>query len=325
MSEELYQSTGVRDVRILVSRASSVQEYTLDDLAKNDQLLAYRNFVLAITTDENSSGSKKKSKKKLENVQVVHRAAGRDLPETAVKARSGGRYEIQQLFRGRNDLTVTVEGAKEPLVIPVYYKGTLIEWVDSFLKAFILVVILKTFVIQAFFIPTGSMRDTLLPSDYILVEKVSGLFSRPKRGDVIVFQYPEDPTKDFIKRKAADQGEKVRMQAKQLYLDGKCLDESSYVVHKDRHIYIDPTLSPQGYLRDNFPETEIPPGHNLALGDNRDNSQDSRFWGTLPDYRLKGRALLTYWPFRRMGWIRPQVGVPHEQCPPLPGPTRPTP
>lgn len=243
-------------------------------------------------------------------IELEHRVAGKLLPDGAIKKAQGGKFRVK-LFRGRNDFTVRVEGHDEAYEFPVYYKSVAMEWVESLLKALILVVVVKTFVIQAFFIPTGSMEDTLFPSDYILVEKVTGLFHEPARGDVIVFQFPEDPTKDFIKRKIGDDGDVLWMREKQLYMNGQCMQED-YVVHKDQTQY------PRDYvtLRDHWDAPRaVPPGHSYALGDNRDNSRDSRFWGPLPDYRLKGRALCIYWPPRRWRLIRPQLGRALDSCP----------
>jgi signal peptidase I len=256
-------------------------------------------------------------KKKAKGQIIVKQSlGGRSLPSRAVKERSEYRFHlIDGLFRGRNDLTVQV-GDREPFHFPLYYKTTPVEWAEALLKALILVVVVKTFVIQAFFIPTGSMEDTLFPSDYILVEKVTGLFRRAHTGDVIVFQYPKDPTKDFIKRKAADQGDKIAMFRKQLYVDDKCLDEHEYAVHKKDEYF--PIGTPYGLgRRDNFESFVVPEKHSWAMGDNRDNSQDSRFWGALPDYRMKGRALAIYFPFRRWRFIRPEHGIPREpgDCP----------
>lgn len=255
-------------------------------------------------------------KKEKGQIRVRQSLAGKELPEEAVKERNDLRFMLRDgLFRGRNDLTVEVPG-HEPFCFPLYYKTWTVEWAEALLKALILVVVIKTFVVQAFFIPTGSMEDTLFPSDYILVEKVTSLFHRPARGDVIVFQYPEDPTKDFIKRKVADQGDRIAMFRKQFYKDEKCLDEHEYAVHKKKEYF--PVGSPYGLARrDNFETLVVPEGHSWAMGDNRDNSQDSRFWGPLPDFRMKGRALAIYFPLQRWRLIRPEYGTPREpgDCP----------
>jgi signal peptidase I len=294
------------------------REVSLEDLRNNDHILNSEapTVRVRLPDEEDADADKKKKGKKkrkggggkgLPGVTVEHRWNGRSLPEDAVREKNDGRYGLS-LFRGRNEVVVTVAGQAEPFVFPIFYRTSLCEWVESLVKALVLVVIVKTFVVQAFFIPTGSMEDTLFPSDYILVEKVTGLFERPKTGDVIVFQYPEDPTKDFIKRKVADQGDVIEMRRKSYLVNGECLEED-FAVHKE------PQLWPRGTMRDSWGPVEVPPAHSFAMGDNRDRSKDSRFWGPLPDYRLKGRALAIYYPFSRWGFIRPEVGAAGGECP----------
>jgi signal peptidase I len=160
---------------------------------------------------------------------------------------------------------------------------------------------LRAFVIQAFRIPSESMRDTLLIGDFLFVNKfeygpkipfthvrLPGLRA-PKTGDVIVFQFPQDPSKDFIKRCIATGGQTLEIREKQLSLDGKVLKEP-YVIHTD------PSVRPAGYEnRDNFGPLTVEPGKLFMMGDNRDNSNDSRYWGTLEMDLVKGRAMFLYW------------------------------
>ena len=175
------------------------------------------------------------------------------------------------------------------------------EYVEAALWALALTMFLRAFVIQAFRIPSESMRDTLLIGDFLFVNKfeygpkipfthvrLPGLRA-PKTGDVIVFQFPQDPSKDFIKRCIATGGQTLEIREKQLSLDGKVLKEP-YVIHTD------PSVRPAGYEnRDNFGPLTVEPGKLFMMGDNRDNSNDSRFWGTLPIDLVKGRAMFLYW------------------------------
>ena len=175
------------------------------------------------------------------------------------------------------------------------------EYVEAALWALALTMFLRAFVIQAFRIPSESMRDTLLVGDFLFVNKfeygpkipfthvrLPGL-RQPRHGDVIVFQYPQDPSKDFIKRCIATAGQTLQVKNKDLWLDGKKLNEP-YVIHTD------PNLRPAGYDdRDNFGPLTVKPNELFMMGDNRDNSNDSRYWGTLDMDLVKGRAMFLYW------------------------------
>lgn len=185
------------------------------------------------------------------------------------------------------------------------------EYVEATLWAVVLVVLLRAFVIQAFRIPSESMLNTLLVGDFLFVNKfeygpkipfthvrLPGLRA-PKRGDVIVFQYPQDPSKDFIKRCIATGGETIEVRDKQVYVDGRGLDEP-YVIH------IDPNIRPAGYdVRDNFGKYTVSAGNLFMMGDNRDNSNDSRFWGPVNMDLVKGRAMFLYWSWdSQRNWPR---------------------
>jgi len=175
------------------------------------------------------------------------------------------------------------------------------EYVEAALWALALTMFLRAFVIQAFRIPSESMRDTLLVGDFLFVNKfeygpkipfthvrLPGLRA-PKRGDVIVFQFPQDPSKDFIKRCIATGRQTLDIHDKQVSVDGKLLKEP-YVIHTD------PNVRPAGYEnRDNFGPVTVEPGKLFMMGDNRDNSNDSRYWGTLDMDLVKGRAMFLYW------------------------------
>ena len=185
--------------------------------------------------------------------------------------------------------------------MPTRTRSVLREYVEAALWALVITLFLRAFVIQAFRIPSASMENTLLIGDFLFVNKfeygpkipfthirLPGL--RPlRRGDVIVFQFPQDPSKDFIKRMIGRGGETIEIHDKVVSVDGKPLVEP-YAVHSD------PTVRRAGYdLRDNFGPVTVPPGEMFMMGDNRDNSNDSRFWGTLPMDLVKGRAMFLYW------------------------------
>jgi signal peptidase I len=199
--------------------------------------------------------------------------------------------------------------------------GDLIGSVQSLLGTVIIAIFVITFVVQAFQIPSESMENTLLVGDYLLVNKLvyggGGFFDflmpyqKIKRGDIIVFHYPVDPTQHFVKRVIGLPGDRLRMVNKTVFINGKPLNEP----------YVDPQLlqPPNNMFRDNFPRTDIPAiglegkwwlemrklvedgeliipeGHYFVMGDNRDNSQDSRYWGFVPRANIVGRPLVIYW------------------------------
>jgi signal peptidase I len=175
------------------------------------------------------------------------------------------------------------------------------EYVEAALWALVITLFLRAFVIQAFRIPSESMKDTLLVGDFLFVNKfeygpkipfthirLPGL-RQPRRGDVIVFQYPENPSKDYIKRCIATGGETLEIKNKAVSVNGLALQEP-YAIHSD------PTVKPAGYdYRDNYGPYVVPGGEMFMMGDNRDNSHDSRYWGTLNMDLVKGRAMFLYW------------------------------
>ncbi|MFP3939679.1 MAG: signal peptidase I [Thermoanaerobaculia bacterium] len=181
------------------------------------------------------------------------------------------------------------------------------EVLEALLVALVFAVFARTWVVQAFQIPTGSMEDNLLVGDHILVNKfVYGptlyaledvlLPIRPvRRGDVVVFKFPEAPRRDFIKRCVARGGDRVEVADKLLHLNGRPVEEP-YVQLIDPTTYPESPFVPDHYQdRDQFGPFRVPPGHLFCLGDNRDNSHDSRFWGPVDRRLVKGRALLIYW------------------------------
>jgi signal peptidase I len=210
--------------------------------------------------------------------------------------------------------------APEEADTPPFKKSVPREYLESVVVAVILALFIRTFVVQAFKIPTGSMETNLLVGDHLLVNKVvyspslggfedALLPKKPiKRGHVIVFKYPQNPPQDFIKRVIGLPGETVEIRNKVVYIDGKPLDEP--YVHFEQ-----PPLSPNDpeYGRisgDSWGPEVVPEGQLWVLGDNRDNSKDSRYWGFLPIDQVKGRALLVYWSYaasrgeyQRTGWL----------------------
>ena len=181
------------------------------------------------------------------------------------------------------------------------------EWIESIIIAFILAMIIRVFLVQAFKIPTGSMRTTLMEGDIILVNKLiygakipfTNLrlpgFRQPKRGDVIVFIYPEDPKKDFIKRLIGLGGETVEIKNGTIYINGSPLLEPLF---SSRYYYNRGRFAGEGE------KILVPWNSFFVLGDNSASSQDSRYWGFVPKKNILGEAILIYWPPRRIRIIK---------------------
>jgi len=189
-------------------------------------------------------------------------------------------------------------------------KSTLREYYEALLIAVIFVNFARIFVFQAFKIPTGSMIDNLLIGDHIIVNKFiygpsDGAPLRKffalreiRRGDVIVFRFPNDPDTDFVKRVVGLPGETLTIRDKTVFIDGRKLDEP-YTLFLDSQIYsLQPSLPEPFRSRDQYGPYTVPPGQYFAMGDNRDRSNDSRFWGPVARELIKGRAFLVYWSFR---------------------------
>jgi len=190
-------------------------------------------------------------------------------------------------------------------------KSTFREYAESILIAVLLALFIRTFIVQAFKIPSGSMIQTLLVGDHILVNKfIYGpripytpyrLFhlKKPKRGEVVVFLEPTERKKDFIKRVIGLPGETLQVINRKVYIDGKPLEESLYTY------FSNPSY---GRELDNFGPLKIPEDSYFMMGDNRENSSDSRVWGPVPFHLVKGKAFLIYWswdgPNRRVEWGR---------------------
>ncbi|TYT75971.1 signal peptidase I [Desulfobotulus mexicanus] len=176
------------------------------------------------------------------------------------------------------------------------------ENVEAIVIAVVLALLIRTFAVQAFKIPSGSMLETLQIGDHILVNKLAyGLNvpffgeavlggKMPSHGDVIVFAYPEDSSKDFIKRVVGVEGDVIEIRNKQLYRNGEVVPDEPYAWHVDTTVYRR-EITP----RDNMGPVRVPEGKLFTMGDNRDSSSDSRFWGYVDIRELKGRAFMIYW------------------------------
>jgi signal peptidase I len=187
-----------------------------------------------------------------------------------------------------------------------FQKSTLREYFESIVIAVILALFVRTWVVQAFKIPTGSMENNLLIGDHLLVnkfmfgptatgpEKTLLPMRDPRRGDVVVFKYPDEPERDFIKRVIGLPGETLELRNKKVYINGQPLDEP--YVH-----FLEPASEGQEVtsfdVRERYGPVRVPEGQYFVMGDNRDNSQDSRYWGFLPRHYIKGKALMIYWSY----------------------------
>ena len=190
-----------------------------------------------------------------------------------------------------------------------YSKSTVREYFESIAIAVILALFVRTFAVQAFKIPTGSMENSLLIGDHLLVNKFvfaptefdfeAMLLPTRKvaRGNVVVFKYPDDPSRDFIKRIIGLPGEIIELQNKNVYIDGNILDEG-YTKFLELPLE-DPSKPDQNNfdVRRQYGPVTIPANQYFVMGDNRDNSQDSRYWGFLPREYIKGEAMLIYWSY----------------------------
>lgn len=191
-------------------------------------------------------------------------------------------------------------------------KSNIRENIEAIIIAVILALFIRTFIIQAFKIPSGSMKNTLLIGDHILVNKfVYGIkipftdgktlisLSDPEPKDIVVFKYPEDPKKDFIKRVIGVAGDTIEIKDKQLFVNGNLQEDEPYAIYKD------PRMIPAQFtVRDNFGPVTVPQNSLFVMGDNRDNSHDSRFWGFVDLKAVRGKAFIIYW-----SWNREAFGV----------------
>jgi signal peptidase I len=185
-----------------------------------------------------------------------------------------------------------------------FKKSTVREYFESIVIAVILALFVRTWVVQAFKIPTGSMENNLLIGDHLLVnkfvfgpagaERVLLPMRDIRRRDIVVFKYPNEPQRDFIKRVIGLPGETLELRNKKVYINGEPLDEP--YVH-----FLEPASDSQEVtsfdVRERYGPVRVPDGQYFVMGDNRDNSQDSRYWGFLPRGYIKGKALMIYWSY----------------------------
>jgi signal peptidase I len=176
------------------------------------------------------------------------------------------------------------------------------EYLESLVIALILTLIVKCSVVEAYKIPSGSMEDTLLIGDFLLANKfIYGAkvpllpvhlpaIREPKPGDIVIFKYPRDPDVNYIKRCVATEGQTVEIKEKVLYVDGEKFIDQPLVKYTERN-----PVSVSRDIRDNFGPYKVPPGHLFMMGDNRDNSADSRYWGPLPRELVLGKAMIIHW------------------------------
>ena len=184
------------------------------------------------------------------------------------------------------------------------------EYLEAIVIAVLFLGFTNTFVIKTFFIPSGSMEETLQVGDHLFVnryifgaaptalERTLLPLRAPRRGDIVIFRSPKQPTVDLVKRLVGLPGDTIQAIDKRLYVNGKRVEDDAYVVHKDPRLYPDrPGVDLERRQRDNFGPILVPEGHYFCLGDNRDESYDSRYWGAVPKRYLKGRAFLIYWSY----------------------------
>lgn len=184
-------------------------------------------------------------------------------------------------------------------------KSRLRENIEAILIAVVLALFIRTFIVQAFKIPSGSMKQTLLVGDHILVNKfIYGVklpftdktiipVKDPKRGDIVVFKFPMEPEKDFIKRVIGTEGDVVEIRDKHVYVNSESFD-------MDCAMFTDPHIFPGHFQpRDNFGPVTVPPDNIFVMGDNRDHSYDSRFWGFVDLKAVRGKAFIIYWSWNK--------------------------
>jgi len=183
---------------------------------------------------------------------------------------------------------------KRVYALPHTWRTSIVETLDASIFAALLSLLIITFVVQAFYIPSGSMEPTLQVDDRILVSKFSYRLGRIARGDVIVFHYPLNPGKDFVKRVVALGGERVELRDGVVRINEQPITE----------LYPTALAAGDRACTTSYGPQKIPPGQLFVLGDNRCNSEDSRFFGFVPAGNVVGKALLVYWPPQRIGLVR---------------------
>ncbi len=220
---------------------------------------------------------------------------------------------MPRVTKGRTGVAADADGEeRRPATrTTVKAKSTVREYAEALAVAFLLALFIRTFLVQAFKIPSGSMLETLQIGDHILVNKLRyGVripilgkrvvkFTDPRRGDVIVFVYPVDPSKDFIKRVVGEPGDTVEVKHKQVFINGEKIDDpyGQFVEGSGEGSRLTP--------RDNFGPVTVPADQVFVMGDNRDRSYDSRFWGFVPLDDVRGKAFVIYWSWDGEDrWVR---------------------
>ncbi len=215
---------------------------------------------------------------------------------------------MKKTVKGTSNNLKSVDSSDKDIQIP--RESRIRENIEAIFVAILLALLIRTFFVQAFKIPSGSMKQTLQIGDHILVNKfIYGIripflrsaivpFKKPKRGDIIVFKFPVDPDKDFIKRVIGLAGDRVEGRDKKIYVNNKPIDD-------DFSIRTDPQIIPRGLqARDNFGPITVPNNALFVMGDNRDQSFDSRFWGFVDLKVVSGKAFMIYW-----SWDQENFGV----------------
>ncbi len=215
---------------------------------------------------------------------------------------------------------------------PAFKKSVAREYLEALVVAVILALFVRTFAIQAFKIPTSSMEPNLLIGDHLFVNRLifapstgsleDALLAKRevRRGDVVIFRFPGNPDKDYVKRVIALPGESVEIRDRTVLVDGRPLDEAEYARFQEPGPDDGEPEFGLRLERQPYGPATVPPGQLFVLGDNRDNSNDSRFWGFLPRELVKGRALLVYWSYeatrdeyrreRATDWVRDLLSAP---------------
>jgi len=189
-------------------------------------------------------------------------------------------------------------------------RSTTREYLEALLIAAIFLGFTNTFVLKTFYIPSSSMENTMLVGDHLFVNRF--VYGAPrmdwerkifptrevKRGDIVIFRSLENPEIDMVKRCVGLAGDTIEVRDKALWINGQWVEDSKFAIHRDPRVYHrDDYVSEQAKRRDNFGPFTVPAGHYFCMGDNRDNSYDSRFWGPLPAENVKGRPVFIYWSY----------------------------
>jgi signal peptidase I len=201
------------------------------------------------------------------------------------------------LYRGKNVFRFCNFGDSD-FELSLYHRTWFVELIISIVRALIVLTLIQTFIVQTYQIPSSSMEHTFYPGDYVLVEKISHVLNPVKVRDIVVFQFPLNFNLDFVKRIVAESGDEVILSDMQLYVNGKTIDETGIAEYRE--------WKPFAKDRRNrsYGPVVVPDESFLVFGDNRDNSYDSRGWGSLPAANISGKPWLVYWPPHRMGFVR---------------------